>query len=290
MTSKWARWSADKDEHWLEVYGETEPLCIPLERLFATGPDAAHPFTAYLYVWTLGYKGDAPRMEVSLLFPATGSWQVKDLQAVVYHLPPVQKERRWRAALAKDLRTAAPVLEVAGKVTADLTGFPELNAAAAATAHLNARSAPQARKNGWYVKRVHGSPDGALCQGVKWVLPPSFVKQIGIRVTGALLVQFVEAAPAHEGNGPQGSSERHLLACATFTRGKKWIPWGTRSPVDAHVRLPLVVAPEELTHSAPAQCSPCPDPPPAPAASPTPTTTAAAATTPAPPPLPPPRH
>ncbi|MCX5241833.1 hypothetical protein OG824_42225 [Streptomyces prunicolor] len=238
MAAAWARGRAETGE-WLEVYGETEPQSVPLEQMFATGSDRATPFTGYLYVWTLGYTEHAPDAKVTLLFPAMGDWRVKDVQAIVYHLPPVADERAWRTTLARDLRAAGPVLETAGKLTADLVGFPELNAITSAAAHLRARSAPQMPDEEWFVKRVHRSLAGILHQGVEWTLPANFVKQIGTRVTGALLVQFVGAAPAYEDSDPPGGEPLPLLACATLTRDKEM-----RLPEDAYVRLPLRVTPE----------------------------------------------
>ena len=239
MAAAWGRGFAESGE-WLEVYGETEPQSVPLEQMFATGSDTARPFTGYLYVWSLGYTGDeAPFVKVTLLFPAMSGWRVKDVQAVVYHLPPVEDERAWRNTLARDLRAAGPVLEAAGRLTADLAGFPEINAMTSAAAHLRARSAPQMRDEEWFVKRVHRSPGGILHQGVEWTLPANFVQQIGTRVTGALLVEFIGAAPAYEDTDPADSEPLPLLACATLTRDKE-----VRLPEDAYVRLPLRVTPE----------------------------------------------
>ncbi|WP_405838403.1 hypothetical protein [Streptomyces sp. NBC_01518] len=239
MAAAWGRGFAETGE-WLEVYGETEPQSVPLEQMFATGPDTTRPFTGYLYVWSLGYTGDeAPSVKVTLLFPAMSGWRVKDVQAVVYHLPPVADERAWRNTLARDLRAAGPVLEAAGKITADLAGFPEINAMTSAAAHLRARSAPQMRDEEWFVKRVHRSPGGILHQGVEWTLPANFVRQIGTRVTGALLVEFIGAAPAYEDTDPTSAEPLPLLACATLTREKE-----VRLPEDAYVRLPLRVTPE----------------------------------------------
>lgn len=279
MTAAWYRTSAGASE-WLEVYGETEPQSIPLERIFATEAHKPRHLTANLYVWTLGYTGKAPHLRVRLLFPAVGSWRVKDLQAVVYHLPPVKHERAWQSALAADLHTAAPVLEAAGQITAAVAPFPGLTMVTAAAAHLTARSAPQIPRYKWYVSRVHHSVDETPYYGVEWILPPRFVKQIGTRVTGALLVQFIQATPAH---GASENTEPRLLACARLDH--KWLRF-TRSSLD----LPYATLPLSIT---PAQLAPCPDapttPPTAPAASPPPTTPAAAATTQAPPPPPPPR-
>ncbi|MGH1552984.1 hypothetical protein ACRAWF_16105 [Streptomyces sp. L7] len=239
MAAAWSRGIAETGE-WLEVYGETEPRSVPLEQMFATGSDTARPFTGYLYVWSLGYTGDeAPSVKVTLLFPAASGWRVKDVQAVVYHLPPVADERAWRTTLARDLRTAGPVLEAAGKLTAELAGFPEINAMTSAAAHLRARSAPQMRDEEWFVKRVHRSPGGILHQGVEWTLPANFVQQIGTRVTGALLVEFIGAAPAYEDTDPAGGEPLPLLACAALTRDKE-----VRLPEDGYVRLPLRVTPE----------------------------------------------
>ena len=277
MAAGWSRRCADTDE-WLEVYGETEPQSIPLERIFARQDHPSHHFTANLYVWTLGYFGDAPPLlKVDLLFPAVGSWRVKDLQAVVYHLPPVKAERAWRSTLAEDVHTAAPIVQAVGEATAATGTFPVLAPVMAAAAHLTARSAPQMPKHEWYVRRIHRNVEETPYTGVEWILPPRFVKQIGTRVTGALLVQFIEATPV---DGPSQRAEPRLLACATLAHKRLRY---TRSSVDVpYAALPLSVTP--------AQWSPCPDPPPAPAASPPPTTPAAAATTQAPPPPPPPRR
>ncbi|MFJ3897024.1 hypothetical protein [Streptomyces sp. NPDC090083] len=239
MATAWSRGTAETSE-WLEVYGETEPRSVPLERMFTTGPDTARPFTGYLYVWSLGYTGDeAPAVKVTLLFPAVGGWRVKDVQAIVYHLPPVADERAWRNTLARDLRAAGPVLEAAGRLTAELAGFPQINAMTSAAAHLRARSAPQMRDEEWFVKRVHRRADGSLYQGVEWTLPANFVQQIGTRITGALLVEFIGATPAGEVTDPLRGEPLPLLACATLTRDKE-----TRLPEDAYVRLPLGVTPE----------------------------------------------
>ncbi|MER7924459.1 hypothetical protein ABTY96_15245 [Streptomyces sp. NPDC096057] len=239
MAAAWSRGFAETGE-WLEVYGETEPRSVPLEQMFATGPDSGRPFTGYLYVWSLGYTGDeAPSVKVTLLFPAVGGWRVKDVQAVVYHLPPVADERAWRTTLARDLRAAGPVLEAAGRLTAELAGFPEINAMTSAAAHLRARSAPQMRDEEWFVRRVHRGPGGILHQGVEWTLPANFVQQIGTRVTGALLVEFIGAAPADEVTDPPCGEPMPLLACATLTRDRE-----TRLPEEAYVRLPLRITPE----------------------------------------------
>lgn len=241
MAAAWGRKRAETGE-WLEVYGETTPRCIPLERILATDADEAHPFTAYLYVWTLGYSGDARRTEVTLLFPAESYWRVKDLQAVVYHLPPVQEERAWRDTLAKDLQVAGPLLAAVGTVAAGLPGFPDLNAVASVAAHLNARSAPQIQNDEWYVRRVHDTVGETLYQGVEWILPPSFVNQIGTRVTGALLVQFIGAA--HADGAPADDPAPPLLTRAILTHGKE----STKLPgpgADVYVELPLRVTPEE---------------------------------------------
>ncbi|MFJ3305742.1 hypothetical protein ACIPSA_21960 [Streptomyces sp. NPDC086549] len=204
MVSRWARWSDDSDGFWLEVFGETAPLPVPLEGLFSTGSRRAAQCPAYLYVWTFGYTGRVRgNTSVTLLFPSVAEWRCKDVQAVVYHLPPVQEERKWRNALAEDVQAIKPVLEVAGEATA-AAGFPVLGGLAAVMAHLKLRSAPL-QKGGWYVKRTHGKHEGVLYQGVEWVLPARLLRQIGTRVTGALLVQFIEAAPAQEDTSPAGA-------------------------------------------------------------------------------------
>ena len=238
MAAVWNRQLAETGD-WLEVYGETEPLSLPLERIFSTKAHPSRPFTANLYVWTLGYTGKAPHLKVRLLFPAVGSWRVKDLQAVVYHLPPVKDERAWRSTLAQDLHTAAPVVEAVGQITAAVVPFPGLATLTAAAAHLTARSAPQMSRHKWYVRRVHHKVDETPYQGVEWILPAKFVKQIGTRVTGAMLVQFIKAAAA---DGEPENAHSPLLACAELKH--KWLGL-TRSSVElAYASLPLTVTPE----------------------------------------------
>ncbi|MGW7404553.1 hypothetical protein ACWGI9_12615 [Streptomyces sp. NPDC054833] len=95
-----------------------------------------------------------------------------------------------------------------------MTGLPMLGHLAAATTHLRLRSAPQLPEAGWYVERTHRMLDDVLYQGVEWVLPAPFVRQIGTRVTGALLVQFIEAAPAQEDTSPAGAGHPGIVACA----------------------------------------------------------------------------
>jgi len=56
---------------------------------------------------------------------------VKDVQALVYHLPPVQEEREWRTALAEDVNALAPAVGLAGEIAADVTPLPGLSAASA---------------------------------------------------------------------------------------------------------------------------------------------------------------
>ncbi|MEU6068171.1 hypothetical protein ABZ864_27860 [Streptomyces sp. NPDC047082] len=215
MVSRWARWSDDAGGFWLEVFGETEPVPVPLGSLFDARAEQAARCPAYLYVCTFGYD-ETRRVRrdthVKLLFPSVAGWRCKDVQAVVYHLSPVQREREWRTALAEDVRAIKPVLEVAGAATT-AAGYPELGGLAAMMAHLKLRSAPQL-PTGWYVKRTHSRLDGVLHQGVEWVLPAPLLRQIGTRVTGALLVQFIEAAPAREDTSPAGAAAPAIVVRA----------------------------------------------------------------------------
>ncbi|MFC8516880.1 hypothetical protein [Streptomyces sp. NPDC057257] len=241
MVARWDR-SGPDDDNWLEIYGESDPVSVPLTSLFHSDEKASPEFTAYLYVWTLGYGRDVPdRAEVRLLFPAVDNWRVKDVQAVVYHLPPVQAERKWRTALADDLNALAPAVGLAGEIAANVAPLPGLSAASAAIAHLKLRSAPQVGKDAWYVRRIHRTVGGAQYYGVEWTLPRELLKQVGTRVTGALLVQYFTAEPVRGGGRPDGS----LLSQARLT-GDRVVelpagPWDAAATVDAFVTLPLRV-------------------------------------------------
>ncbi|MGI5453439.1 hypothetical protein ACQEWB_09755 [Streptomyces sp. CA-249302] len=244
MVSRWDR-SRPDDVNWLEIYGECDPVSVPLASLFCTDPAAAQEFTAYLYVWTLGYTGDVPdKAEVRLLFPAVDHWRVKDVQAVVYHLPPVQEERVWRTALAEDLNALAPTVGLAGELAANLVPLPGLSAASTAIAHLKLRSAPQVGKDAWYVRRVHRTVEGEPYYGVEWTLPRELLKQVGTRVTGALLVQYFTAEPVRGGGRTGGA----LLSHARFSVGDRApveLPagsWPADAEADAFLALPLTVS------------------------------------------------
>ncbi|MGW7404552.1 hypothetical protein ACWGI9_12610 [Streptomyces sp. NPDC054833] len=116
MVSQWARGSDDSGTFRLEVFGETAPVPVPLGRLFSPEAEPAAECPAYLYVWTFGYTGDMQvDTRVTLLFPSVAGWRCKDVQAVVYHLPPVQKEQEWRTALAEDVQALRPMLDVAAR-------------------------------------------------------------------------------------------------------------------------------------------------------------------------------
>lgn len=243
MVSRWDRWPQAGDANWLEIYGESDPVSVPLASLFRTEPDPAQDFAAYLYVWTLGYTGHVPdRAEVRLLFPAVDRWRVKDVQALVYHLPPVQEEREWRTALAEDLNAIAPAVGLAGEIAANVTPLPGLSAASAAIAHLKMRSAPQVGRDAWYVRRIHRVTDGAPYYGVEWTLPGKLLQQVGTRVTGALLVQYFTAEPVRGGGRPGGA----LLSHARLTVEGRAVElpvgsWSDDAAVDAFVMLPLTV-------------------------------------------------
>jgi hypothetical protein len=247
MVSRWDRRSRPDDASWLEVYGESDPVSVPLTSLFRNDPNAAQEFSAYLYVWTLGYAedaGDAPgKAEVRLLFPAADRWRVKDVQALVYHLPPVQDEREWRTALAEDLNALAPAVGVAGQIVGAVTPLPGLNAASAAIAHLKLRSAPQVGRDGWYVRRIHRTVGGTPYYGVEWTLPGKLLQQIGTRVTGALLVQYFTAEPVRDDGGRAGGA---LLAHARLNLrdGAVELPagsWSADATSDAFAMIPLQV-------------------------------------------------
>ncbi|MEU6147088.1 hypothetical protein ABZ848_42905 [Streptomyces sp. NPDC047081] len=243
MVSRWDRRPQADAADWLEIYGESDPVSVPLVSLFSTDPAASQEFTAYLYVWTLGYTGDVPdRAEVRLLFPAVDRWRVKDVQALVYHLPPVQEEREWRTALAEDVNALAPAVGLVGEIAANVTPLPGLSAASAAIAHLKLRSAPQVGRDAWFVRRIHQTVDGAPYYGVEWTLPGKLLQQVGTRVTGALLVQFFTAAPVRGGGRAGGALLCH--ARLTAERGTFELPagsWDDGATVDAFVMLPLSV-------------------------------------------------
>ncbi|MHC3474017.1 hypothetical protein ACYF6T_35695 [Streptomyces sp. 7R007] len=243
-----ARWDRSRpDDDWLEVYGESDPVSVPLAGLFRTDPAVSQEFTAYLYVWTLGYTGDVPeRAEVRLLFPAVDRWRVKDVQALVYHLPPVQEEREWRTALAEDVNALAPAVGLVGEIAANVTPLPGLSATSAAIAHLKLRSTPQVGRDAWFVRRIHRTVGGVPYYGVEWTLPGKLLQQIGTRVTGALLVQFFTAEPVRGGGGAGGA----LLAQVRLHRGNTAVElpagsWSDDAPADAFVMLPLNVTAQD---------------------------------------------
>ncbi|MEU3339055.1 hypothetical protein ACWCQ1_27490 [Streptomyces sp. NPDC002144] len=243
MVSRWDRWPQQDGANWLEVYGESDPVSVPLAGLFSTDSNASREFTPYLYVWTFGYTGDTPdKAEVRLLFPAVDGWRVKDVQALVYHLPPVQEEREWRTAVAEDLNALAPAVGLAGQLAAEVAPLPGLSAASAAIAHLKMRSAPQVGHDAWYVRRIHQHTGGTLYYGVEWTLPGKLLQQVGTRVTGALLVQYFSAEPVRGGGRRDGA----LLSHARLTVKGRAVElpagsWSEDPVTDAFVMLPLSV-------------------------------------------------
>ena len=178
--------------------------------------------------------------------PAVDRRRVKDVQALVYHLPPVQEELEWRTALAEDVNALAPAVGLAGEIAADVTPLPGLSAASAAIAHLKLRSAPQVGRDAWYVRRIHRVVGGALYYGVEWTLPGKLLQQVGTRVTGALLVQYFSAEPVRGGGEPGGPLLSHArLAVEGGTVELPAGSWSDRATVDAFVMLPLTVTARE---------------------------------------------
>jgi len=139
--------------------------------------------------------------------------------ATVKHLSPVEDEESWRAKLAKDWNTFAPMLGIAGQAAADAAGIPPLGSVAQAMARLRVNSVPQTPDSRWFVRRVHDYLEGREYRGTEWCLPDALLRAVGTRIGGSLLVAFLPyhgEDPPHTG-GADGSAT--LLATVKIAKG-----------------------------------------------------------------------
>ena len=217
---------------WLEVYGETEPTVSS-----GAGTPPAKGTGLYEYHWSLGYlaplsshpphgrsllrggrAGDGqqdserladPAAHVYLYFAADSSWRVSEVLATVKHLAPVQDERTWGEELAKDFTAIQPVIGAAGQIAGDATGMPELGSIAATVSRLKLTSVPPTPSSEWFVRKVDMVRNGHLFHGIEWQLSLNLLNQLGSRVTGGLLVSFVNVDTK---GGQQADPSQGLLA------------------------------------------------------------------------------
>jgi hypothetical protein len=199
---------------WLEVYGETEPTATS-----GGGTPPAKGVGLYEYVWSLGYlaplsshpphgrsmlrggraedgQQDSDRLadpaaHAYLYFAADSSWRVSEVLATVKHLAPVQDERTWGEELAKDFTAIQPVIGAAGQIAGAATGMPELGSIAATVSRLKLTSVPPTQSSEWFVRKVDMVKNGHMFHGIEWELSLNLLNQLGSRVTGGILVCFV---------------------------------------------------------------------------------------------------
>ena len=199
---------------WLEVYGETEPTASSV-----AGTPPAKGAGLYEYHWSFGYlaplsshpphgrsllrggraeddQQDSDRLadpaaHVYLYFAADSTWRVSEVLATVKHLAPVQDERTWGEELAKDFTAIQPVIGAVGQIAGDATGMPELGSIAATVSSLKLTSVPPTQSSEWFVRKVDMVKNGHMFHGIEWELSLNLLNQLGSRVTGGILVCFV---------------------------------------------------------------------------------------------------
>lgn len=152
-------WDQDDDPHYLEVFGEAEPvLDMGHAEVLPAGGSTAQNASAtpvYEYCWTIGHGGVKPEhghlfkgrkkvdlrqnlediaARVYLYFPVSGGWRVQELAASTKYLAPVLHQSDWTETASAEWQRMQPLIAGAGRMASGLGVIPGVGTVAAGVA------------------------------------------------------------------------------------------------------------------------------------------------------------
>ena len=243
------KWDTDKYPFYLELFGETQPLIdVNYAEVLPAGsadeiPQNVTSVPIYQYWWTLGHAEDLHAAEdsalmhlfsheqdesatsviVSLYFPISGGWRIKELLPTVRDLKPFHEQLSMWQEAGKIWNDIAPlftgVATLPLRVINPLTMIPLALLPSFSKLHINT---VQPHKDfAWSVDKVSCQSKYGLMQGVKWNIPKKMFQKLGGRLTGSLAVCFIPSQVQRSIEDIQGKEvylTQPILAHAVLNR------------------------------------------------------------------------
>lgn len=215
-------WGTPNYPFYFEVFGETRPLIdVKYSEVLPAGsveemPKNVTSVPIYQYWWTIGHSEDFVLAEtfpylvsqsleesalaatVSLYFPSSGGWRIKELLPTVRYLKPVHEQIHMWQKVGEVWSSIAPLL--AGAATLPLkmdplTAIPMALLPSIAKLHVN--TVPPVEGYEWSVDKISRQLNYGLMQGVRWNIPKKMFRELAGRLTGSLALSFIPSQPQY---------------------------------------------------------------------------------------------
>ena len=219
------KWDTETHPFYLELFGETQPLIdAKYAEVLPAGsvdeiPQNITSVPVYQYWWTIGHAADvhvaedpalmhlfsheqdesATCVTVSLYFPTSGGWRIKELLPTVRDLKPFHEQLNMWQEASKIWNDISPLLT--GVATLPLRTINPLTAIPLALlpsfSKLHINTVQPHKDFAWSVDKVSCRSKYGLMQGVKWNIPKKMFHKLGGRLTGSLAVCFIPSQMQH---------------------------------------------------------------------------------------------
>ncbi|HYK86798.1 MAG TPA: hypothetical protein VEV19_15620 [Ktedonobacteraceae bacterium] len=216
-------WDTEKCPFYLELFGETSPLIdMNYAKVLPAGSAEAIPQNVesvpiYQYWWTIGHVEDLPIVEDSLLkqsfshehddafatvsmyFPISGGWRIKELLPTIRDLKPFHKQLHMWHEAGKVWNEVAPLFT--GLATLPLQTINPLASIPLALlpsfSKLHINTIESDKEFTWSVDKISCRSQYGLMQGVRWNISKKMFCKLGGRLTGSLAVCFIPSQIQH---------------------------------------------------------------------------------------------
>jgi hypothetical protein len=269
-------WDTETYPYYLELFGETQPYIdesyaeiLPAGSSEGMTPQQGSYVSIYQYWWTVGCHQDTHKhylphenegdeaaiwATISLYFPISGGWRMKELLPTIRDLKPFHEQVHGWQELSKTWNEIAPVFSgVAAlplRMVNPLMSIPLALLPSFSKLHINT---VQPEKDClWSVEKVSRLTKYGLMQGVTWNIPKKLFRKLGGRLTGSLAVCFIPSQRQQSIEDLQRQAEYHpqpLLAQAVLGLAhheRRYIP-AQSNPSSPDDFLELYVAPVART-------------------------------------------
>jgi len=221
------KWDTEKYPFYLELFGETQPLIdVKYAEVLPAGsadevPQNVASVPIYQYWWTIGHAEDlyvaedsplqrlfsheqsghdesAIGLTVSLYFPVSGGWRIKELLPTLRDLKPFHEQLSMWQEASHIWNDVAPILTGVAALPArminPLASIPLALLPSFSKLHINT---VQPDKDAWSVDKVSCQSQYGLMQGVRWHIPKKLFHKLSGRLTGSLAVCFIPSQVQH---------------------------------------------------------------------------------------------